>query len=88
LTVLTFELDPALKLCMHLHTYVSQASIIFPLDGRSFVHGGGSCECGVLLDLHVIDEGEAELSLDVFLESIDPWFWGAGTSRRDGLWHC
>jgi hypothetical protein len=85
-TALTFGLDPALKLCACLRTYVSHACIIFPLDSRPLFHGGGSCEYGVLLGLEVVDEGKVELCLDVVLEGIDPWLW-AGTSRGDGLWH-
>lgn len=83
---LTFGLDPALKLCACLRTYVSHARVIFPLDSRPLFHGSDSCECDVLLGLHVVDQGKVELSLDIVLEGIDPWFW-AGTSRGDGLWH-
>lgn len=85
-TALTFGLDPALKLCACLHTYVSHARVIFPLDSPPLFRGSGSCECGVLLGLHVVDQGKVELCLDILLESIDPWLW-AGTSRGDGLWH-
>jgi hypothetical protein len=85
-TALTFGLDPALKLCACLRTYVSHASVKFPSDSRPLFHGRGSCECDVLLGLHVIDQGKVELCLDVVLEGIDPWLW-AGTSCGDGLWH-
>ncbi|KAI0263040.1 hypothetical protein BC834DRAFT_332060 [Gloeopeniophorella convolvens] len=82
---LALGLDAALELGAGLRADVDHALVEAALDGGARVGGGGGGEGGVALGLHVVDEGEVELGLDVLLECVDPGLGdGAGRERRGG----
>lgn len=83
---LTLRFDPTLELGAGLRTDIDHALVELALDSHPFLRRSRRGKRSFLYCLHIVDEGKIKLSLDVFLECIDPRLWTmAGCNDGDGL---